>query len=422
MLPLQAVGDPIGVLTLLLAAFAGGAFGAAIGAFPAFALSGLVIVASEVAAGLGLVTRASGSPLSTGITGQVALGPFLGPHVAFAGGVAATAYAARKGYVDDRHDYYPGKTVTATLWRRPDALAVGGAFGLFGVLVRHLSTAVGLPLDPIALAIVLSAFLHRLALGFPLLGRVRGESILDVTPFERGERRTGPSVAPDGGQPVEESAVTGGRSRSERTVREAGVGIRPSTRLAVEPWVPELYEWLPVALLGVVVGWVGALFMIFTGSQFLAFGLAAATLAVPALTDFLDRQPPSGGLGGEQGAVTEGVEALTVPEWLEPVREWLPDSEYEGSTGIPPTHHMALPGSAAPVALAGGVSALPVLPSLLVGAVFGLVGALAGELAQRTCYAHGDTYADPAAVSILVTSLLIGLLALVGVFAGNAYL
>ena len=77
--------DAVTLVGLLVVAFAGGAFGAALGAYPAFALSGLVVVAGEAA------SAASGPPASApgalalgaaGVTASVGLGPAFGPHVA----------------------------------------------------------------------------------------------------------------------------------------------------------------------------------------------------------------------------------------------------------------------------------------------------------------------------------------------------
>ena len=75
----------------LLAAFAGGRFGAAVGAIPAFIITGLAAV---VGAAVAIITG-DGS-----LVGAIAFGPFLGPHTAFAGGVAGAAYAAKKGKLD----------------------------------------------------------------------------------------------------------------------------------------------------------------------------------------------------------------------------------------------------------------------------------------------------------------------------------
>src|SRR6056297_3362187 len=79
----------------LLAAFAGGCFGAAIGALPAFCFTGFAVIAGEAA---NLLSVGAGESVSLGasITGSVGFGPVFGPHVAFAGGAAAAAYAAKK--------------------------------------------------------------------------------------------------------------------------------------------------------------------------------------------------------------------------------------------------------------------------------------------------------------------------------------
>ena len=72
----------------LVLALAGGAFGAMIGANFAFAFTGVsILVGFAVAATTG----------STIYLDYVAFGPVFGPHIAFAGGVGAASYAARKG-------------------------------------------------------------------------------------------------------------------------------------------------------------------------------------------------------------------------------------------------------------------------------------------------------------------------------------
>ena len=71
----------------VLAAFGGGAFGSAIGALPAFIMTGIIAV---VGTAMGLGTGVDV------VTGNIAFGSFFGPHIAFAGGVAAAAFAARK--------------------------------------------------------------------------------------------------------------------------------------------------------------------------------------------------------------------------------------------------------------------------------------------------------------------------------------
>jgi hypothetical protein len=113
-----------------------------------------------------------------------------------------------------------------------------------------------------------------------------------------------------------------------------------------------------------------------TGSQFLAFGISAATLL------FLNC----------------------------------------GVDNIPVTHHMSLPASTAAIAMFP-VNATPELgfAPLLVGALFGILGALVGEVVERIFYAHADTHLDPPAAGIAVGSFVIALLAIVGVFPQSGY-
>ena len=126
----------------LLAAFAGGAFGAAIGALPAFCFTGFAVIAGEAANAIGLSGAGSGVELgASGLTGLVGFGPVFGPHIAFAGGAAAAAYAAKKeGAMPPQEDggYHPGKDIAYALGTRPDVLAVGGVFGIFGALSNNV--------------------------------------------------------------------------------------------------------------------------------------------------------------------------------------------------------------------------------------------------------------------------------------------
>jgi len=354
------------VLALLVAAFAGGALGAAVGALEAFSLAGVLIVvgeATDLAGGAaapdpGLGLTALGS---TGLTASVGLGPLFGPHVAFAGGAAATAFAARQGHLDTDFGYHEAKHVTRALGPRVDVMAVGGAFGVLGVLVTYASASVGLPWDPIAFSIVVTGLLARVALGYPLVGTVRGDGLLDMSPYADRARR--PPRA-DGGVPARSGIDPADTTGGER-------------RFAVEPWLPHQYEWGEVAALGAVVGVFGAFVTYRTASPLLAFGIAAATLLFLCV----------------------GVERFPV------------------------THHVALVSSLSVVGLAGGAATpaavageVGLLAALLVGAAFGVVTALAGELAQRVLYAHADTHVDPPAAAIVVGSFLVALLDVLGVF------
>ena len=334
---------------LVLAAFAGGAFGAAVGALQSFALAGLMVVVGEL---YSLTATAAGvETLPVDITGTLGFGVVLGPHVAFGGGAAALAYASKRGYLDDDFEYHQAKEVTRGLGSKPDVLAVGGVFGILGYWIGTASTTLSLPVDPVALGVVGSALLHRTVLGYSLVG-ASPRQWLDMGPYTQNRAE-------------EQPATDGGRR--------------------VEPWLPYQYRWGDVLGLGFVVGILGAYVAYRTASPFLAFGISVVALA------FL---------------------CADVAE-------------------IPVTHHMALPASTAVIALVdapvGAVTpalvaeAVPLWQALLVGAAFGVAGALFGELLQRVLYAHAETHLDPPAASIVVTSFIIAVLAIVGVFPSSAW-
>ncbi len=149
-------------ITALLAAFGGGLFAAAIGTLPSFIFTGLAVMA-----GVAVAASGGGDVLLAG----VAFGPFLSPHIAFGGGAAATAYAARRNLLPN------GRDIAAGLMglNRPDVLLVGGLFGAGGYAVERALAGVGLVpwTDTIALTVVLSAIAARLAFGGTgLFGRV----------------------------------------------------------------------------------------------------------------------------------------------------------------------------------------------------------------------------------------------------------
>lgn len=338
---------------LLVAAFAGGLFGAALGPLPAFAFTGVVVIVGET---LRIVRRVDGGEAAAvpPLTDAIAFGVVFGPHVSFAGGAAAVAFAAQRGYIDaPGFAYHPAKLITRGLGTKPDVLLVGGVFGILGHLLLAGSLALSAPWDPVAMGVVLSALAHRVVFGYDIVGAVRTDGLLDMRPAESG--------APLDGEVDEALEADGGR-------------------LPVEPWLPYQCRWDGVALLGTFVGVLGAYLAYVTGSAFLGFGISAATLVF----------------------ICAGVE------------------------GIPVTHHITLPSATGVLALAGTplgdataatvAAAIPLWQALAVGALFGLSGALAGELLQRVFYAHADTHLDPPAASIVVTSFLIALLAMGGVF------
>lgn len=140
--------------SLLPIAFAGGALGAAVGASAAFIFTGLfVLIGVAIAAGGG----------GKEFIGTVAFGPLLGPHISFAGGVAAAAFAAKAGHHSTGRDLGRGLAGLG----RPDVLAVGGVFGVIGFLMQAAiaATPVGPLTDSIALTVFLSAVIVRLVFG-----------------------------------------------------------------------------------------------------------------------------------------------------------------------------------------------------------------------------------------------------------------
>lgn len=153
----------------LVAAFGGGAFGALIGALPAFILTGVVAVAGAA------VALAGGPDL---LIGNVAFGSYLGPHIAFAGGVAAAAFAANMrtakkiATTGDEIEYLSeglqGADITKSLNLTEDfkVIAIGGIFGILGFLINYLYAGVlGFQTDTVAMTVATSGIIARLLLG-----------------------------------------------------------------------------------------------------------------------------------------------------------------------------------------------------------------------------------------------------------------
>ena len=142
------------VLALLLAA-GGGFFGAAIGGLHAFIFTGFMVLVGMA------IVMAGGSPE---FLNYVAFGPVFGPHIAFAGGVAAAAYAARQS------KDVGGKDIGIALvsMDRPAVLLVGAVFGMFGYVVQTgvaIIPGFGSLIDSVALTVFISAIVVRLAIG-----------------------------------------------------------------------------------------------------------------------------------------------------------------------------------------------------------------------------------------------------------------
>lgn len=109
----------------LIAAFGGGILGAYLGALPAFIMTGVFALVGS------LITAAGVSgDIAVGI---LAFGSFVGPHIAFAGGVAAAGYAGKKGKLSSGTDILSSLNGLG----EPDVILVGGIFGVLGYLIAY---------------------------------------------------------------------------------------------------------------------------------------------------------------------------------------------------------------------------------------------------------------------------------------------
>lgn len=141
----------------LLIAFAGGIFGAAIGAFPIWVLCGLAVL---IGATINLTTG------NADFMNLVAWGTFLGPHTSFAGGCAAAAYAAKHKLISNGKDIC---TALAGL-NNPTILLIGGVFGVIGHIILYVLLLIPNYSDiawtnTIALAVILDMILARIIFG-----------------------------------------------------------------------------------------------------------------------------------------------------------------------------------------------------------------------------------------------------------------
>lgn len=147
-------------LLLILAAFGGGVFGALIGALPAFIMTGFLVIA-------GLMVPAGGPD----VVGQIAFGAFAGPHIAFAGGVAAAAFAKKINVLKAGEDI----CTPLNKFNNPYILLVGGLFGIFGYVVNYYYGQFFTPgHDTVALTVFTSGVVVRLVFGTTgIIGRTK---------------------------------------------------------------------------------------------------------------------------------------------------------------------------------------------------------------------------------------------------------
>lgn len=136
----------------IIAAFGAGALASCIGAVPAFVMTGLITIVGAIAGMAGFDT--------------IAFGTVFGPHIAFAGAVAATAYAAKKGYGVDG----PAVGTPLAPLGKPDVIVVGGLFGIIGwaiatFVVGNIFGPILPATDTPGMTVVISGIIARLAFG-----------------------------------------------------------------------------------------------------------------------------------------------------------------------------------------------------------------------------------------------------------------
>lgn len=140
------------VLALLIS-FCGGVFGAAIGALAAFVFTGITGL-------IGIVIVMAGVQFDW--LGLMPFGVFFGPHISFAGGAAAAAFARKMGYMESGKDI--GKALMGL--KKPSVLVIGGIFGMIGYIF-NLGIASVMPgkIDTVALAVFLVALIAKVTFG-----------------------------------------------------------------------------------------------------------------------------------------------------------------------------------------------------------------------------------------------------------------
>lgn len=327
------------IVFLLLVAAAGGFFGACVGGNFSFVITGFAGLAAT-AAGV-----AGGADLSSFLFSYVAFGPFAGPHIAFTGAVAGSAYAAMKGYTDN------GKDIAQPLSRlgKPDVLLVGAATGVVGWLLNSYVFAqiswFGGHTDTVALTVVV------LGIGVRLVFSDR--SLLNPEHYNT----TGSKIAPHDGY----------------------------------AWVRYQEKPSQLLVLGVFPGLLGAGVALLLAVNFPGVGMSAAAFpwAISAITIFFlnigynspvtHHMTIIGGLGAIVAyPILAGQKVISGAT--------LHDLQVDTPLGV--DYGMAV-------------------GAILIGAAFATLSAFIGELSARLFQDRGKTHIDPPAVAIFVTTTLI---------------
>ncbi|WIY84025.1 hypothetical protein [Propionimicrobium sp. PCR01-08-3] len=143
-------------ILMYLAAFGGGFLGATFGALFAFSFVGITLI---VGIAVAIATGGDASWINL-----VSFGPFFGPHISFAGGVGAAAYAHRRGYLTGLRDIATPLVSLA----KPDVLIVGGLFGVGGLVVSDIVSIIpwlGTHTDLPGITVIISGIAARLIFG-----------------------------------------------------------------------------------------------------------------------------------------------------------------------------------------------------------------------------------------------------------------
>lgn len=333
----------------LIAAAAGGFFGAAIGALQSFIFCGLTVLLGV----MGVFGNATATFIS-----YVPFGPVFGPHIAFAGGVAAVAYASKLGLASGKDIVTPLITL-----RRVDVLLVGAGFGVLGYLLHAGISAIpwfGGHTDAVAVTVIVSALVARFAFGSAGLTGVLSRPAHGSLAV--AGRRTGPS------------AYTGAESSEPKLATEEPLtGWARFAPTDSHSWIRYQEGFAQVSVLA-----------LFSGGM-------SAGIALMIVQNF----PTAAGVAATVGFGISAFSLLFLSLGM----------------SVPVTHHMTLIGGVA------AVSFLPVVggsavAALIIGALAGMIAGWLGEFFSRFWHIHGDTHIDPPASAIwLMTTVVLGLTA-----------
>ena len=150
----------MGFILNALAAFGAGCLAASMGAVNAFIMTGIIAIVGGIGQCLGLLDAA-------GLYGTVAFGTVFGPHLSFAAGAAAAAYAKKIGKLDNGCNLGLG---LASLGE-PKVIVVGGIFGIIGwvigtyVIPFIFGGLIPVGTDNPGMTVVISGVIARLAFG-----------------------------------------------------------------------------------------------------------------------------------------------------------------------------------------------------------------------------------------------------------------